>query len=184
MPSNLKELKSVHRQVARRIALQFPLREICMAMNLKHETWLGITQAPLFKEAVERIELEIQAAEIDDHINDRTLAKIKQERYNSVTRIVAERDNMDKEFLGATAATRIRAAEDMLKLSGDMDKEPDTKNVIILNLAKSTLDDIESTKPLTSMPDNFTLTDFKAGEQVTIESTKPVTSRLKQLQEA
>ena len=148
MSYHLAKLKDIHRIVARYLAMGYDLEQICNAHGLNLTSWKQITTAPLFIEAKNRIHVELEDSHIDEHINDPVQMQLKMARRKATDRIIEEVDNFDKENEGATSSTRLKAAEDILHMTGDFKEEGQRGAAVVINLAESVLNNVLSVSEL------------------------------------
>jgi hypothetical protein len=149
----MKELKTQHRAVARYLAFGVSLREICEQFNLNHSTWVQVVSTPLFKHEQQRIESELEDRLIDDEVKDPVLAKLKMATVKAVTRLVEEIDNCQE---GASASTRIKAAESILDRCGYSHKEKETTmNTVFVPIQQEKIDAIFKKMAITPQADSI-----------------------------
>jgi len=138
----MKTLKAIHRIVALELAKGGKLPDICEAYELSLLSWRQTVSQPLFKNAVADFQREIVDEEIEKHVNDPVRERILGARLSSVDTLITERDSVETEY-GASAATRIKAAEKILELAGDFKKEEEKTNVVIIKLSRETLEGVK-----------------------------------------
>jgi len=150
----LLELKSRHRAVARYMAIGCDLKTICDNYGLNYSSWLQITQAPLFREEVKRIELEIENRLVEESVTDRNILRMKLASTRAVARLEAEMDNIDADS-GASAATRIKAATSILDRVGYSGKEDTgpSQNVVVFEFSKEKLEAVKSKSQVGVQPE-------------------------------
>lgn len=164
MSYNLQNLREVHRAVARELAVGLTLEEICKAKALNITSWRQITTSPLFREEIKRIRNQIEDAIVDDHVDDPARLRLINSRNRAAEVLREELDNHEREAEGATAATRIKAANSILEATGDKDQGQDKGNVVILNLAESVLNKaMDSSRPK-DVPIHFGVKDLSHGQ--------------------
>lgn len=151
----LKNLNTKHRAVARYLALGLSLKEVCEQFNLNLDTWRQVTSTPLFKHEQERIMEELEDRVLEDAVKDPVLAKLKTSALKAVERLISEIDNGDKES-GASATSRIKAAESILDRCGYNHREKETGvSAIFIPLSQDKLDSILGKAPLLPQPQNI-----------------------------
>ena len=149
----LKNLNTKHRAVARYLALGLSLKEVCEQFNLNLDTWRQVTSTPLFKHEQERIMEELEDRVLEDAVKDPVLAKLKTAALRSVERLISEVDNAEE---GASATSRIKAAESILDRCGYNHREKETGvSAIFIPLSQDKLDSILGKAPLSPQPQNI-----------------------------
>lgn len=137
----MKEIKSVHRTVARYLALGIPLSNVCESLGLNLSTWRQISAQELFKAEVKRIEGEIESQFVEEQSSDPVFLELKAASRQAAKRLTEEVNNFDPDT-GASAATRIKAATsvlDRIGLTGVTDQRPQTMINIQISQAKADL---------------------------------------------
>ncbi len=143
MTIELQKLNGVHSSVARDLAVGLKLIDICKYKNLNYDSWLVITQAALFRSEVERIKQEIENEFIDQHINDPVRARLQSKSVEAVEVLGEELGNHEKEE-GATANTRISAANSILDRVGYGRKDKDELPSIVINISSEKASKLEA----------------------------------------
>jgi hypothetical protein len=138
------KLNPIHLIVAQQLAKGIKLTDICKQMDLSYSTWANIATQPLFKHKVEQLTQELLNADKEDFIEDPVRRRIQDSRLKATERIIDEIDGTDPE-LGQSANTRLRAAHNILELSGDLVKEEISRSPqLVINISKSVLEEVEA----------------------------------------
>ena len=125
--------------MARYLALGIPLRDICSTLGLNHASWSRTISEPIFQEELRRVEAELEDRVLDDASSDPTLVQLKNLTRKAVETLSVELENTDVEQ-GASASTRIKAANSILDRAG-YSSLPTTPTVnISFQLSKEKLD--------------------------------------------
>jgi len=153
------KIKTLHRAVARYLALGYPLEEVCSAFNLKLNTWRRIVRDSLFQQEVKRLEKEREDLELEASLTDPIIAQMKMNALRAVNRLIGEVDNFEED-LGANASTRIKAANSILdKLGYNKSIVGSGSTLLIQELSRDKLDAVEKKYRLSPQPDSFKLGD-------------------------
>jgi hypothetical protein len=110
------------RTVARYLALGMSLPDICTAYGLPYDHWKTATDTLIFRKEYERISLELEKRFLEDATEDPVVARLRLASSKAASRLSEEVDNFDPES-GASAATRIRAADSILDRIGYTKKQ-------------------------------------------------------------
>jgi hypothetical protein len=114
---------------------------------LNYESWLVITQASLFKSEVERIRQEVENSSIEQFINDPVRARMQTHANEAVEVLAEELNNHEKED-GASANTRLSAANSILDRIGYGRKDKDEMPSIIINLSTEKVSKLQEILPV------------------------------------
>jgi hypothetical protein len=140
--SNLVELKPKHKAVARLLALGVPLPDICSTYNLNYDTWTQTCRAPLFKAEVASIQDELTDRMIDETIKDPSVARLKTLSAKAITALESELENHNRED-GATAASRIKAADSILDRAGYIGKTEQLAPSVVIEISAGKMEFVE-----------------------------------------
>lgn len=152
MSYNLQDLNTKHRAVARYLALGVRLEDICAMYSLNLSSWRQIVTSPLFKHEVERVSSELEDRILEDAAKDPVMAQLKAGTLTAVKTLLHEAENHNPEE-GASAGTRIRAAESILDRCGyNYKPEAPQSNVIFVSLGSEKLDAVLGKKEITAQP--------------------------------
>jgi hypothetical protein len=96
---------------------------------------------------------ELEDRVLEDAVKDPVLAKLKTAALRSVERLISEVDNAEE---GASATSRIKAAESILDRCGYNHREKETGvSAIFIPLSQDKLDSILGKAPLSPQPQNI-----------------------------
>jgi len=150
----MRDLKTKHRAVARYLALGIPLADVCENLGLSLESWRQIVSEPLFKQEVKRVEGELEEKMLENAVSDPVVAKMKMSALQAVSVLVSEMNNQEKE-MGASSATRIRAADSLLDRVGyNTPSVQNGSNIIFLEMSTAKLDALRGKKGVAEQPDS------------------------------
>ena len=139
----LQKLHSTHRLVAALVAQGHKIADICAELGLNLETWRQVASCDLFKQEVDKLTSQQIDKMLEAKLQDPALAKLNSLRHKAVDRLGQEIDAYGEE-LGASSATRIKAATSVLDRIG-LGPTPTTKTTqqqhptIVINISHSKL---------------------------------------------
>ena len=149
--NELLRLKPSHKQIARLRAMGFRGKEIANYLNLSVNHVSNVLKTPLFLAEVDRIVDEIEENELSEESRDGTFIKLRASSRGAAERLAIEVDNEDE---GASASTRISAANSILDRAGYRAKETsDTPSVIFLEFSPEKLSALRAKHGITPQPD-------------------------------
>jgi len=151
----MKELKPKHLLVARYMALGLSLKDICARYHLNYKSWQQTVRGDLFKAKVAELVEEIETNLVESVTEDPVLLKLKAAAGSAVDVLVTEMENVDEDT-GASAATRISAADKLLKKAGyDSGMEEDKSAIINISLSQDMLDAVKISGKIAKQPDQI-----------------------------
>lgn len=124
-------LSPLYRMVARDFAIGISLEDIAELRNLPMAEVKRVAEGATFQKAVEKIQIDIDAALVQEEASDPIRALLKAQAKKSVTRLSDEVDSDNKEG-GACATTRIKAANSILTMLGYGKQEAQTNLAVIM----------------------------------------------------
>ena len=130
----MTELKSIHRIVAREMALGIPLKDICESRGLNLGSWYNTVCGELFKLEVKRFEQEIENAVVDEVSSEVVMNKLKALGAKAVGTLSSVMENIEQ------PASAVSAAKVVLESLGYRKKEEPQKQVVI-NISGGKLQD-------------------------------------------
>jgi hypothetical protein len=126
-----------------------------VATGLTVENVAKIARGNLVQKRVREVTKELDARVIEEAAADPTMLFIRNKSMKAAARLAHEVDNMDREDEGATASTRLKAAETLLSIGGYRAKEEDRSGGVVIMISGDKInlgrDIIE--KNVTTMPD-------------------------------
>lgn len=139
MVAELQNLKPRHRQVLRLLATgKYSLKQICEMYGLNYQSWCNISNSALFQTELKRLQEQLDDEFFEQELDDPIIAQARQKASAAVTTLVREMENTDP-LEGASAATRIKASEKILGLSGytvdGKKKDEDSGKMIIIQIS-------------------------------------------------
>ena len=143
------------------MAIGSKLKDICEARELNINSWYKITTCELFKEEVKNLAEKIDAEIIEQAAEDPIRRKLELASRTAVEVLEQEMVNHDRDYDGASSATRLKAADSILNRAGYGSDKEEKSNVVVLNLNAEHLKSVMAIETPESMPDNFTIKDLK-----------------------
>jgi len=130
----MKKLQTLHKIVARDMALGFSIENICEGRKLNLSDWKRTVNSTLFAAEVERVRNLFEEQLLESYHDDPAFQKIKESRMIATQTLIDEMTNFDKET-GGSGTTRLKAAVEVLEIAGVKKAQQQNTNVTILQIS-------------------------------------------------